>query len=83
MLKTTSAKIEAIEIPAQILKKLALKDGEIITARVEKGKIFILEDKNKTAKIMKYAGIWKDEDVDSIFGGIRREWHKWKKNLHA
>jgi antitoxin component of MazEF toxin-antitoxin module len=72
---------KAINIPAKIVKKLALKDGTIIEAKVEKGKLIILSKKDKTAKIMRYAGIWKDEEVDEVFRKIRMEWGRWQKGM--
>ena len=55
----------------------------IVEAKVEKGKLLILERKNKIKNIMKYAGMWEDEDVDSVFREIRKDWHKWQKSLSA
>jgi antitoxin component of MazEF toxin-antitoxin module len=83
MFESKAAKNEAIAIPARIAKKLSLKDGMIVEARVEKGKLLILGRKDKIKNIMKYAGIWEDEDVDSVFREIRKEWQKWQKSLSA
>jgi antitoxin component of MazEF toxin-antitoxin module len=83
MFESKAAKNEAIAIPARIAKKLSLKDGMIVEARVEKGKLLILGRKDKIKNIVKYAGIWEDEDVDSVFREIRKEWHKWQKSLSA
>jgi antitoxin component of MazEF toxin-antitoxin module len=83
MFGSKAAKNEAIAIPARIAKKLSLKDGMIVEARVEKGKLLILGRKDKIKNIMKYAGIWEDEDVDSVFREIRKEWQKWQKSLSA
>jgi antitoxin component of MazEF toxin-antitoxin module len=83
MFESKAAKNEAIAIPARIAKKLSLKDGMIVEARVEKGKLLILGRKNKIKNIMKYAGIWQDVDVDSVFREIRKDWHKWQKSLSA
>ena len=83
MLESKVAKKEAIAIPARIAKKLSLRDGMIVEARVEKGKLLILGRKNKIKNIIKYAGIWEGEDVDSIFREIRKDWHKWQKTLSA
>ncbi len=83
MLESKISKNEAITIPVRVAKKLSLKDGMIVEAKVEKGKLLILGKKNKIAKIMKYAGIWKNEDVSRIFGEIHRDWRKWQKNLSA
>ena len=55
----------------------------MLESRVEKGKLLILGRKNKIKNIMKYAGIWGGEDVDSVFRGIRKDWHKWQKSLSA
>ncbi|MCX5884397.1 MAG: AbrB/MazE/SpoVT family DNA-binding domain-containing protein [Proteobacteria bacterium] len=81
MLKSKATKNEAIIIPAKIAKKLALKEGTIVEARVEKGKLLILGKKNKANHIMRYAGIWEKEEVEKIFGKIHRDWAKWQKNL--
>jgi AbrB family looped-hinge helix DNA binding protein len=83
MLKSKATKNEVITIPAKIAKKLALKEGTIVEARVEKGKLLILGKKNKTNHIMRYAGIWENEEVEKIFGKIRRDWTQWQKNLPA
>ena len=83
MLESKVAKNEPITIPARIAKKLSLKDGMILEAKVEKGKLLILGRKNKNKNIMKYAGIWEDVDVDSVFREIRKDWHKWQKSLSA
>jgi antitoxin component of MazEF toxin-antitoxin module len=83
MFESKAAKNEAIAIPARIAKKLSLKDGMIVEARVKKGKLLILGRKDKIKNIMKYAGIWEDEDVDSVFREIRKEWQKWQKSLSA
>jgi bifunctional DNA-binding transcriptional regulator/antitoxin component of YhaV-PrlF toxin-antitoxin module len=81
VLKAKRNNNEAITIPAKIAKKLALKDGSIIEARVEKGKLFILGKRDKTTKVMQYAGIWKNEKVDEVFREIRKEWIRWQKGL--
>ena len=83
MLKSKATKSEAITIPAKIAKKLSLKEGTIVEARVEKGKLLILGKKNKANHIMRYAGMWENEDVDRVFGKIRRDWTKCQKNLPA
>jgi AbrB family looped-hinge helix DNA binding protein len=66
MLKLKATKSEAITIPAKIAKKLALKEGTIVEARVEKGKLLILGKKNKANHIMRYAGMWENEDVERL-----------------
>jgi antitoxin component of MazEF toxin-antitoxin module len=81
MLKAKTLNSEAIDIPARLLKKLAIKDGTVVKAKIEKGKIFILKEEDAIATIMKYAGIWKDEEVDKVFREIRRDWGRWKENL--
>ncbi len=84
MLKVKINDNEAIPIPAKVAKKLALKDGAIIEARVEKGKLLILsKKKDKIAKIMQYAGMWENENVDEVFREIRREWKRWQKRMPA
>jgi len=79
MLKTKKNISDTIDIPPRIAKKFALKDGVIVEARVAKGKLLILNKKKN--KIMQFAGIWKNENVDEVFREIRRDWSKWKKNL--
>jgi bifunctional DNA-binding transcriptional regulator/antitoxin component of YhaV-PrlF toxin-antitoxin module len=83
MFESKIASKETIAIPARIAKKLSLRDGMIVEAKVEKGKLLILGRKNKIKTIMKYAGIWEDVDVDSVFREIRKDWHKWQKSLSA
>jgi hypothetical protein len=65
---------------SKIAKKLSLKDGMIVEAKFEKGKLLILGRKNRIKNIMKYAGIWEGEDVDRVFREIRKDWHKWQKS---
>jgi len=77
------ARKEAIAIPARIAKKLSLRDGMIVEAKVEKGKLLILGRKNKIKNIMKYAGIWQDVDVDRVFREMRKDWQKWQKSFSA
>lgn len=83
MLGTKAKESETITIPAKIAKRLSLKDGTIVEARVEKGKLLILGEKDKTAKIMQYAGIWEKENVDKVFKEIRTGWSKWQKSVSA
>jgi len=83
MFESKVAKNEAIAIPSKIAKKLSLREGMIVEAKVEKGKLLILGRKNKIKNIMKYAGMWEDVDVDSVFREIRKDWHKGQKNLSA
>jgi len=83
MFESKATREEAIAIPTRIAKKLSLRDGMVIEAKVEKGKLLILGRKNKIKNIMKYAGIWEDVNVDSVFREIRKDWHKWQKSLSA
>ncbi len=83
MIKAKVKEAIAISIPAKISEKLALKEGTIVEARVEKGKLLILGKKDRTAKIIKFAGMWEREDVDEIFKDIRKNWSKWQRNLSA
>ncbi len=84
MLKVRINDNEAINIPARVAKKFALKEGAIIEARVEKGRLLILrKKKDKIAKIMQYAGMWENEKVDEVFREIRRKWGKWQKRMPA
>jgi len=83
MIKTKTKETIAISIPAKISEKLALKEGSIVEARFAKGKLLILGKKDRTADIMKFAGLWKKEDVDEIFRDICKNWSKWQKNLSA
>lgn len=73
----------AIKIPDDVVKKLALKDGDIIKAKIGKGQLVILKKESKPSGFMKFAGIWKDDNVDEVFRDIRRSWQKWAKKLHA
>lgn len=81
MIGSKAEKIEPIAIPAKIAKKL--KEGTIVEARVEKGKLLIIGAGDKIAKIMQYAGIWENENVDKVFSKIRRGWNKWQKSVSA
>ena len=81
MIKTKVKDSFAINIPIKIAEKLALKDGTIVEAKVEKGKLLILGKKNKTAKIMQFAGIWENGNVDEIFKEIRKNWSKWQRKM--
>ena len=49
MLKTKPDN-EAIDIPVKIAERLELKDGAIIEARAEKGKLLIIRKKNRITK---------------------------------
>ncbi|MDO8142768.1 MAG: hypothetical protein Q6358_14815 [Candidatus Brocadiales bacterium] len=60
MLKTKSKDNDAIDIPPKIAKKFTLKDGVVIEAKVERGKLLILCKKNKIRKFMQFAGVWKN-----------------------
>jgi len=73
----------AIKIPDDVVKKLALKDGDIIKAKIGKGQLVILKKESKPSGFMKFAGIWKDDNVDEVFRDIRRSWQKWAKKLPA
>jgi AbrB family looped-hinge helix DNA binding protein len=81
MLSAKTIKSEAITIPAQIAKKFSLKEGSIVEAKVEKGKLVILKKKNTTATIMQFAGMWENENVDKVFREIRKDWSRWQKNV--
>ncbi|MEW6002946.1 MAG: hypothetical protein AB1638_09920 [Nitrospirota bacterium] len=39
--------------------------------------------KTRVSKIMQYAGIWQDENVEKVFHEIRKGWNKWQRNLSA
>ena len=81
MLKTKFKDNDAIDIPPKIARKFALKDGIIVEAKVERGKLLILRKKNKIRKFMQFAGMWKNENVDMVFSKIRKDWNKWQKEL--
>jgi antitoxin component of MazEF toxin-antitoxin module len=83
MFESKAAKDEAIDIPARVAKKLSLRDGMIVEARIGKGKPLNLGKKNKIRNIMKYAGIWEIEDDDDVFREMRKGWSKWQKSLSA
>ncbi|MCX5804117.1 MAG: hypothetical protein NTU69_11420 [Proteobacteria bacterium] len=74
---------EKIPIPARVIKNLSLKDGMVIEGIVEKGKLLILKKGERTKKVLQFAGIWENEEVDKIFVKIRKDWDKWQKNLHV
>ncbi len=59
MLKTKFKDSDTIDIPPKIAKKFALKDGIVVEAKVEKGKLLILRKKDKIRKFMQFAGMWK------------------------
>lgn len=73
----------AIKIPEGIVKEFALKDGDIIKAKIGKGQLVILKKESKPSGFMKFAGIWKDDKVDEVFRDIRKSWQKWAKKLPA
>ena len=68
MLKVKINDNEAIPIPAKVAKKLALKDGAIIEARVEKGKLLILsKKKTKLQKSCNMQGCGKTKMLTRYF----------------
>lgn len=66
MLKAKCKDSDAIDIPPKIAKKFALMDGIAVEAKVERGKLLILREKNKIRKFMQFAGMWKNENVDGF-----------------
>ena len=83
MLKTKLKSETVLKIPENLARKLELKEGDTIEAVVEKGNLVFLGKKDKVSKIMQYAGIWQNEDVDEVFHEIRKGWDKWQRNLSA
>ena len=83
MLKTKLKSETVLKIPESLARELELKEGDTIEAVVEKGKLVFLGKKDRVSKIMKYAGIWQNEDVDEVFHEIRKGWNKWQRNLSA
>ena len=83
MLETKVVVKEKIPIPARVIKSLSLKDGMVLEGIVEKGKLLILKKGERTEKVLQFAGIWENEEVDKIFVRIRKEWNKWQKSLHV
>jgi bifunctional DNA-binding transcriptional regulator/antitoxin component of YhaV-PrlF toxin-antitoxin module len=83
MLKAKLKGETVLKIPENLAKKLELKEGDTIEAVVEKGNLVFLGKKDKVSKIMQYAGIWQNEDVDEVFHEIRKGWDKWQRNLSA
>lgn len=83
MLKAKLKGETVLKIPENLAKKLELKEGDTIEAVVEKGNLVFLGKKDKVSKIMQYAGIWQNEDVDEVFHEIRKGWNKWQRNLSA
>jgi len=76
MLKAKLKGETVLKIPENLAKKLELKEGDTIEAVVEKGNLVFLGKKDKVSKIMQYAGIWQNEDVDEVFHEIRKGWDK-------
>ena len=72
-----------VEIPDNLVKKLDLKDGDIIEAKAGKGKLFLLKKESNLSGFMKFAGIWKNDKTDEVFREIRAGWNKWAKKLPA
>ena len=72
-----------IPIPARVIKSLSLKDGMVIEGIVEKGKLLILQKGERTKRVLQFAGVWENEEVDKIFVKIRKDWDRWQKNLHV
>ena len=83
MLKTKLKSETVLKIPENLARELELKEGDTIEAVVEKGNLVFLGKKDKVSKIMQYAGIWQNEDVDEVFHEIRKGWNKWQRNLSA
>jgi len=83
MLKTKLKSETVLKIPESLARELELKEGDTIEAVVEKGKLVFLSKKDRVSKIMKYAGIWQNEDVEEVFHEIRKGWNKWQRNLSA
>ena len=83
MLKTKLKSETVLKIPVSLARELDLKEGDTVEATVEKGKLVFLGKKDRISKIMKYAGIWQDENVETVFHEIRKGWNKWQRNLSA
>ena len=83
MLKTKLKSETVLKIPVSLARELDLKEGDTVEATVEKGKLVFLGKKDKVSKIMQYAGIWQNEDVDEVFHEMRKGWDKWQRNLSA
>lgn len=83
MLKAKLKGETVLKIPENLARELELKEGDTIEAVVEKGNLVFLGKKDKVSKIMQYAGIWQNEDVDEVFHEIRKGWDKWQRNLSA
>lgn len=81
MHKIKSKDAAVIDIPAKLAKKLALKEGMVVEAKVEKGKLVILGKRDKIKNIMQYAGIWEKEKVDEVFHEIRGAWGSWQRDI--
>jgi bifunctional DNA-binding transcriptional regulator/antitoxin component of YhaV-PrlF toxin-antitoxin module len=82
-MKTRHRTKGVIDIPVVLAERLNLREGTIIEGRVRKGKLVIIQKQEKPSGIMKYAGIWEDENVDKIFSEIRESWSTWQKDLSA
>ena len=75
--------METIPIPSKVMKKLSLHNGTFVEGIVEDGKLVILHKDDKAAKIMRFAGIWEDENVDAVFKEIRKGWKRWQQTSRA
>ena len=83
MLKATLKEGNIITIPKKLGRILKIKEGDEIEAKVENDHLVLLKKNRALSNFMKYAGIWKNEDVDKIFDDIRKKWKEWIKNLSA
>jgi len=58
---------DSIAIPKSILKRLSLKEGDMIEVRVDANRLILQGVVDKLAALRRFRGIWKDEDVDKVF----------------
>jgi bifunctional DNA-binding transcriptional regulator/antitoxin component of YhaV-PrlF toxin-antitoxin module len=72
-----------IKIPESLVKKLDLKYGNTVEAKIGKGQLVIFKKEYKPSGFMKFIGIWKDDNVDEVFRDIRKGWRHLAKKLHA
>lgn len=70
-------------LPAAVAKQLNIKDGDSVEAVVKRGKLVLHKRQDAASELMKYAGIWHDEDVDKALSDVRKGWSIWQKKLSA
>jgi len=73
---------ERVALPASILEKLSLQEGEIVEIDVDDADRLVLRRTSDTlAALREFHGIWDDEPVDEVFDEIRKGWAEWRAQL--